>query len=55
MTTLVLLNYTAVDGCDFYSGWVTQETPRKYAKPTYTENDLKGDPRFEGKMMWRMT
>jgi len=55
-TTLVLLlNYTAVDGCDFYSGWVMQETPRKYTKPTYTKNDSKGDPGFEGKMMWGMT
>jgi hypothetical protein len=32
-----------------------QETPRKYTKTTYTKNILKGDPRFEEKMMWRMT
>jgi hypothetical protein len=32
-----------------------QETPRKYTKPTYTKNNLKRDPRFEEKMMWRMT
>jgi hypothetical protein len=32
-----------------------QETPRKYAKPTYTKNELRGDPRLDGKMMQRMT
>jgi hypothetical protein len=28
-----------------------QETPRKYTKPTYTKNDLRGDPRPDEKMM----
>jgi hypothetical protein len=32
-----------------------QETPRKYAKPTYIKNNLRGDPRLDGKMMQRMT
>jgi hypothetical protein len=29
------------------------ETSRKqaYTKPTYTKNDLRGDPRIDGKMM----
>jgi hypothetical protein len=31
-----------------------QETPRKYAKPTYTKNDLRGDPRLDGKTIHRM-
>jgi hypothetical protein len=30
-----------------------EETLGKCTKPAYTENDLKGDRRFEGKMMWR--
>jgi hypothetical protein len=32
-----------------------QETPRKYAKSTYSKNDLRGDPRLDGKMMQKMT
>jgi hypothetical protein len=34
---------------------VTQETPRKYTKPTHTKNNLAGDPRLDRKMMQRMT
>jgi len=34
-----------------YSGWMMQGTPRKYTEPTYTKNDLRGDPRLDGKMM----
>jgi hypothetical protein len=30
-----------------------KETLRKYTKPTYTKNDLREDPRLEGKMGWR--
>jgi len=30
-----------------------QETPRRYAKPTYTKNELRGDPRLDGKMRHR--
>jgi hypothetical protein len=36
-------------------GRVIQETPRKYSKTTYTKNDLREDPRVDGKMIWRMT
>jgi len=32
-----------------------QETQRKYTKPTYTINDLRGDPKLDGKMMYRTT
>jgi hypothetical protein len=32
-----------------------QETLRIYTKATYAKNNLRGDPRFEEKMMWRMT
>jgi len=32
-----------------------QGTPRKYAKPTYTTNGLRGNPRLDGKMIYRMT
>lgn len=32
-------------GWDIYKGRITQATPRKYVAPTYTKNDLKGDPR----------
>jgi hypothetical protein len=32
-----------------------QETPRKCTKPTYTKNDLRGDPKLDGKMRWRIT
>jgi hypothetical protein len=34
---------------------VTQETPRKYTKPTHTKNNLTGDPRLDRKMMQRTT
>jgi len=34
---------------------MTQGTPRKYTKPTYTKNGLRGNPRLDGKMMYRMT
>jgi hypothetical protein len=35
MSTLVpLLNSNAVDGWDICNGWMTQETLRKYTKPT---------------------
>jgi len=38
-----------------YSTWMLQETLRKHNKPTYTKNDVSGDPRLDGKMMQRMT
>jgi hypothetical protein len=31
-----------------------QETPRNCTKPTYTKNDLREDPKPDGKMMWRI-
>jgi hypothetical protein len=36
---------------DIYNGWMMQETPRKYTNPTYTKNNLRGDPRLDGKRM----
>ena len=36
-------------------GWMMQETPRKYARTTYTKNYLREEPRVGGKTMWRMT
>jgi hypothetical protein len=33
---------------------MTQETPRKYTKPTHTKNNLTGDPRLDRRMMQRM-
>ena len=38
-----------------WKGRMKPETPGKYSKTTYTKNDLRGDPRVDGKMMWRMT
>jgi hypothetical protein len=32
-------------GRDIYNRWVMQGTPRKYTRPTYTKNNLKGDPK----------
>lgn len=32
------------------NGWMMQETPRAYTRPGYSENDLREDPRLEGKM-----
>jgi len=46
-----LLNSNAVDGWDICNGSMTQETLRKYTKPTYTKNNPSGDPRLDGKMM----
>jgi hypothetical protein len=40
---------------NIYSGWMLQQTPRKYMKPTYTTNDLSGDTRLDGNMMYRRT
>jgi len=52
MSALVpLLNSNAVDEWDIYNGWMTQETLRKYTKPTYTKNDPSGGPGLDGKMM----
>jgi hypothetical protein len=48
------MNSKALDGWDIYSGWMMQERPRKYTKPTYTIKDPTGDPRLDGKMMYRM-
>jgi hypothetical protein len=38
-----------------YSTWMMQETPRKYNKPTYAKDNLRGDRKLDGKMMQRMT
>jgi len=52
MSTLVpLLNCTVLDVRDIGRGWMMQETPRKYAKPTCTKNDIRADPRPDGKML----
>jgi hypothetical protein len=52
MSTLVpLLNCNILDVCDIYREWMMQGTPRKYAKPTCTKNDIRADPRPDGKMM----
>jgi len=32
-----------------------QETLKKYNKPSYTTDDLRWDPRLDGKMMQSMT
>jgi len=34
---------------------VTQETPRKYTKPTHTKNNLTGDPTLDRMMTQTMT
>jgi hypothetical protein len=52
-TLLHLLNTSAVGVWDVYSGWIMQETPRKYMKPTHPKSDLREDPRLDGKVMWR--
>jgi hypothetical protein len=38
-----------------YNGWMIQETPIKYTKPTYTMNDVRGDLRLDGKMTYGIT
>ena len=34
-----------MNGRESYSGWIGQETPRKYTKSTYTRNYLRGRPK----------
>jgi len=45
------LRKDALGGWGIDNGWKKQETPRKYTKPTYTTNDLRGDTRLDGKKM----
>jgi len=40
MVSGAFLNSNVSDGWDIYNGWVVQETPRKYSKPTYSKNKL---------------
>jgi hypothetical protein len=49
-TLVSLLNCNILDVWDIYRGWMMLETPRKYAKPTCTKNDIRVDPRPDGKM-----
>jgi len=44
------LNSNASGGWDIYIGWMIQEMPRKYIKPTYIKDSLQEDPRLDGKM-----
>jgi len=52
--TLVPLLNCSLGVWDMYRRRMMHERPRKYTKQTYTKNDLMGDPRLQGNMMWRM-
>ena len=44
-TLVSLTKWDALVRWGIYSGWVMQETPRTYTKPTYALNDPKGRPK----------
>ena len=52
--TLVPLLNCSLGVWDMYRRRMMHERPLKYTKQTYTKNDLMGDPRLQGNIMWRM-